>query len=176
ECVVAVVDQMTRRFVPGKGISHLSREPFGGRIVRHADAHQSPSGVAPNYQAIEQLEGESANHEQIDRRDTRSVIAQEYLPALRAGPCRLVRYLATVDSATSIPSISSSLCIRGAPHSGFSLFICRMRSRISRSILGRPPRRRDFQRQYARKPRRCQPITVSGLTTVMAFKIDGNSR
>jgi hypothetical protein len=29
----------------------------------------------------------------------------------------------------------------------FSLFIRRMRSQILRSILGRPPRRRDFQRQ-----------------------------
>jgi hypothetical protein len=27
-----------------------------------------------------------------------------------------------------------------------------------------------------RKPRRCQPITVSGLTTVIAFRIEGNSR
>jgi hypothetical protein len=29
-------------------------------------------------------------------------------------------YLAAVDSANSIPSISNSPCIRGAPHSGFS--------------------------------------------------------
>ena len=29
ECAVAVANQMTRRFVPGKGISHLSRDPFG---------------------------------------------------------------------------------------------------------------------------------------------------
>src|ERR1039458_7481183 len=32
-------------------------------------------------------------------------------------------YLATVDWATSMPSISSSPCIRGAPQSGFSLHI-----------------------------------------------------
>jgi hypothetical protein len=29
-------------------------------------------------------------------------------------------------------------------------------------ILGRPPRGRDFQRQYMRKPAQCQPTTVSG--------------
>jgi hypothetical protein len=52
------------------------------------------------------------------------------------GPCLVVMYLATVDWATSIPSISSSPWIRGAPHSEFSLLIRRMRSRISRSILG----------------------------------------
>src|ERR1035437_7533245 len=82
ERAVAVANQMTRRFVPGKGIDHLSRDPLGGRVVRHADAHQSPSGVAKNYQAIEQLERDSANHEQIDRRDPRGVIAQECFPTL----------------------------------------------------------------------------------------------
>ena len=51
-------------------------------------------------------------------------------------PSRLVMYLATVDSATSIPSISSSPCIRGAPQSVFSLLIRRMRSRISQVDLG----------------------------------------
>jgi hypothetical protein len=51
-----------------------------------------------------------------------------------------------------------------------------MRSRISLSILGRPPRWRDFLRQQARKPRRCHWITVSGLTTVLASRIEGNSR
>ena len=43
--------------------------------------------------------------------------------------------------------INSSPCIRGAPHSGFSRLIRRIRSRSSRSIFGRPPRRRDFQCQ-----------------------------
>jgi hypothetical protein len=60
---------MTGRFVPGKGIGHLARDPLGGRIVRHADAHQSPSGVTKNDQAVEQLERDSTNYEQIDGRD-----------------------------------------------------------------------------------------------------------
>src|ERR1019366_1793626 len=46
KCAVAVANQVTRRFVPGKRASHLNRDPLGGRIVRHSDAHQSPSGVA----------------------------------------------------------------------------------------------------------------------------------
>src|ERR1700730_8281578 len=48
ECAVAVANQVMRRFVPGKRVSHLTCDPLGGRIVRHADAHQSPSGVAKN--------------------------------------------------------------------------------------------------------------------------------
>src|SRR5271165_1761725 len=50
----------------------------------------------------------------------------------------------------SMPSLSSSPWIRGAPHSGLVLLICRIRTRISRSTDGRP----DFerQRQNRRKP------------------------
>jgi hypothetical protein len=59
------------------------------------------------------------------------------------GPGCLIMYLETVDSATSKPSLSSSPWMRGAPHNGFSLLICRMRSRNSRSIFGRPARCRD---------------------------------
>ena len=60
---------------------------------------------------------------------------------------RLAMYLATVDCATSIPSFSSSPWMRGAPHSGFSTLIRRIRLRTSIGTLGRPPRDRDFHRQ-----------------------------
>src|SRR5713101_5223688 len=83
ECAVAVANQVTRRFVPGKRVSYLTCDPLGGRIVRHADAHQSPSGVAKNDQAVEQLEGDGANHKQIDGRDPSGMVAQECLPTLR---------------------------------------------------------------------------------------------
>ena len=75
ECAVAVANQVMRRFVPGKRVSHLTCDPLGARIVRHADAHQSPSGVAKNDQAIEQLERDSTNHEQIDGRDPSGMVA-----------------------------------------------------------------------------------------------------
>jgi hypothetical protein len=39
--------------------------------------------------------------------------------------------------------------------------ILRIRSRTSLPIRGRPPRGRDFHRQYAAKPIRCQRTTVS---------------
>jgi hypothetical protein len=39
-----------------------------------------------------------------------------------------------------------------------------------------PPRERDFQRQYSRKPVRCHRMTVSGWTIVTAFNTDGNRR
>ena len=62
------------------------------------------------------------------------------------GPRRLIMYLETAASETSIPSFNSSPWIRGAPHNGLARHIRRIRCRISGSILGRP-RRRLFQRQ-----------------------------
>src|SRR5262250_2186571 len=56
-------------------------------------------------------------------------------------------YLATVDSATWMPSLSSSPWIRGAPHNPLARLISWIRSRISLGIAGRPPLDRDFHRQ-----------------------------
>src|SRR5579864_3293827 len=61
----------------------------------------------------------------------------------------------------------------GAPDSGFSRLIRRISARISQSILGRPTTWRGFQRQQARKPRRCQRSTVSGWTMMIASRSDG---
>jgi len=56
------------------------RNPLGCRSARHADAHQSPSGVAKNDQAVEQLERDRSPHEKIKRGNAISVIAQECFP------------------------------------------------------------------------------------------------
>src|SRR5271156_5212267 len=48
ECSVAVANQVPRCFVPGKGISHLSCNPLGRRVARHANANQSSSRVPKN--------------------------------------------------------------------------------------------------------------------------------
>jgi hypothetical protein len=91
-------------------------------------------------------------------------------------PERRTIYLDTVAWASTNPSSRSSPWMRGALPRGFSWFIYRIKSRSSRSILGRPTGPRDFQRQRARYPALCQPITVSGLTIATAFKIPGHSR
>src|SRR6266403_5679104 len=67
------------------------------------------------------------------------------------GPRRLTMYLATLDCATSNPSLSSSPWMRCAPQSGFSTLIRRINTRSSVSICGRPPNGRDFQRPVAAK-------------------------
>src|SRR3954454_19221610 len=49
----------------------------------------------------------------------------------------------------------SSPWMRGASQKGFARLISRISCRISRSTLGLPGRRRDFQRQKVRNPARC---------------------
>ena len=84
-------------------------------------------------------------------------------------------YLATLVWPTSIPILSSSPWIRGAPHNGFAMLISRINWRISSDTAGRPGRRLDFQRQYDRKPARCQRITVSGRMMASASQVFGNN-
>ena len=72
---------------------------------------------------------------------------------------------ATVRCETSSPSFSNSPWMRGAPQSGFASAMVRTRSASLEETRGRPVLpRRDFQVQKARKPCRCQRITVSGRT------------
>ena len=47
---------------------------------------------------------------------------------------------------------------------------------ISMGTFGRPPREREFRRQYSRKPVRCHRMVVSGWIIVTAFNTDGNRR
>lgn len=72
--------------------------------------------------------------------------------------------------------VARSPWIRGAPHSGLSTLICRTSARRSAPICGRPPRDRDFQRQYRRNPARCHRTSVSGSMIAMVLKTEGNHR
>jgi hypothetical protein len=85
-------------------------------------------------------------------------------------------YLATLVCPISMPSLRSSPWIRGAPHSELAMLISRMSLRISGAIVGRPPRCRDFHRQYDLNPARCHLITVSGFTIAKAPSTFGAKR
>ncbi len=60
----------------------------------------------------------------------------------------------------------SSLAMRSSPHPILPRTISRMSARSSGGIGGRPGR--DFHRQNSRKPARCQPINVFGVTFTKA--------
>src|SRR5665811_1459252 len=56
------------------------------------------------------------------------------------------------------------------------MLISRISLRISGATVGRPPRRRDFHRQYDLNPARCHLITVSGFTIAKAPSTFGAKR
>jgi hypothetical protein len=85
----------------------------------------------------------------------------------------LAMYLATVVWPTSMPSLSSSPWILGAPQSGLAKLMSRINFLMSAATFGRPPSDFDFYRQYRRKPLRCQRITDSGLTIAKALSTFG---
>jgi hypothetical protein len=97
----------------------------------------------------------------------------QFWPGRRGRP---TMYLATVDWATSMPSLSNSPWIRSAPHNQLARLISSIKSRISLEIAGRPPLDRDFQRQKTLNPCRCQRITVSGLMIATTFTTLGQNR
>jgi hypothetical protein len=60
--------------------------------------------------------------------------------------------------------------MRGAPQRGFACAIVRITVRMSADTVDRSRRCRLFQAHHSRKPRRCQAMTVSGLTITSAVR------
>jgi hypothetical protein len=75
----------------------------------------------------------------LHRRDREETSSSSEMEVLARASC--------ISTPSTGPPQNLSPWIRDAPHSGFSWLIRRIRSRNSRSILGRPTRLRDFQHQ-----------------------------
>ena len=125
-----------------------------------------PTPVMGQHQEhVQHLETDRGHGKEVDGHQVVDVIVEEGAPRLR-GRLTLPRHvlghagLADFDAQFEQFSVDA-----GAPQSGFSRLILRIRSRTSREIVGRPAWPcRIFQVQNRRNPLRCQAITVSGLT------------
>ena len=148
--------------------------PFRRWVGGNAQPEDLSPAVTYDQQSIEKPKGNGRHYEQIHRRNTIRMIAQERLPTLRRRPLLRTIYLAMLVWPTSMPSLSSSPWIRGAPHKGLAMLISRINCWISGGTPGRPRRRLDFQRQNNRKPVRCHRTTVSGRTMASAPRAFGN--
>ena len=78
------------------------------------------------------------------------MVTQEGAPP-RGGRSASLDHILRDAGLSDLKAELEQLAARGAPHSGLSTLIRRMSARRSASICGRPPRGRDFQRQYRRK-------------------------
>jgi hypothetical protein len=81
-------------------------------------------------ESIEQVETDGRDNEQVHNGNIWRVVMQKVRHPWLGGTLRLTMYLATLNGATSNPSLSSSPWMRGAPQNGCLL---RNSSRISKS-------------------------------------------
>ena len=79
---ISIADEVAGRLVPRKGLGDLAGNPFGGWVCGDVGPDQTASLKMDDRQAIEQLEVDGRNDEQIDSGDLRRVIAKEGLPAV----------------------------------------------------------------------------------------------
>src|SRR5208282_2317621 len=154
---VAIADQVLRRLVPGESLSHLLGDPFGGWMSGDAEAYQQPAVVAEHHQTVEQFEERGWYDEQVDRSNARGMVAQESLPALgwwSAGPWHhVLRHgrLRNLDAEHEQFAVNTRRAPERVGHA-------HLPDQVPDLAIKRWPSRawRDFHRQYARKPRRCQ--------------------
>jgi hypothetical protein len=104
------------------------------------------------------------------------MIAKERPPALGWWVSSLDHVLGYAGLSDIDADLEEFSMIRGAPHSELAMLISRISSRISGATVGRPPRCRDFRRQYDLNPARCHLITVSGFTIAKAPSTFGAKR
>jgi hypothetical protein len=88
------------------------------------------------------------------------VVTREGAPSLGRRSTSLDHVLRDARLSDLETELEQLAMMRGAPHNGFSALTYRVNARSSASICGRPPRERDFQRQYRRKPALCHRTTV----------------
>jgi hypothetical protein len=108
-----------------------------------------PPHVVENKEDEEHTEGRNRNGEEINRDNVLGVVRQKRTPSLRWRFSMPHMYLETVAWLTSMPSLSNSPWIRGAPQSGLSRDILPIRLRTSLGTLRLPGHRgRLFHLQY----------------------------
>src|SRR6266481_2320450 len=173
---IPVTDQIAGSLFPTACFRDLICDPFCSRMSCDAKPQNLPSAVLHDQQSIEQPKRDRRHDEHIHRSDPISVMSRNIFQPCDGGSRLLTIYLATLVCPTSIPSLSNSPWIRGAPHSGLAMLISRISLRTFGGTVGRPPPRLDFQRQYDLNPARCHFMTVSGFTIARAFRIVGANR
>src|SRR6266404_1466014 len=80
---IAIANDIVRSSLPAAGLPHLPSNPFGRRVCRHPQPHESTSTVTQEQEPIQQPKGKRRHDEQVHRGDTVSMIAKKGPPALR---------------------------------------------------------------------------------------------
>jgi hypothetical protein len=168
--VIAIVNEVTRGRVVRKGLAELLGGPEGGRMRGDRDMNDAATLMGQDDQHEQQSICDSLHDEEIGGRDLIDVIGEERAPSLgRRAP--VASHVSGHGRLTDVDAeLQESPWILGAPQSELASAILRINKRTSDGMVGRPRRRRLFQVQKSRKPRRCHARTVSGLTMTTAAR------
>jgi hypothetical protein len=151
----------------GKRLAQLLYYPVGGRVTSDVEVQDPATPVPDHEETIQKPEGQRGHGKKIHDGDRLPMIGKGRGPAPRR-----------IATAWTPPSEISGNRAFGDGEAGFKQFPVdlwrapvrilnrhrRMRVRICSLTFGRPPRGRDRQRQYSRKPARCHATTVAGFT------------
>ena len=134
----AIAQEVPGRGVPREIITQLLGGPLGGGMGRDAEVKNPAPVVRQHQEDIQDPEPDCRHREEIDRDHALEVILQERAPSLGRQLAPRTMYLPTLVSPISMPSLRSSPCTRGAPESGLSWLIRRIRPRIFFETAGLP--------------------------------------
>jgi hypothetical protein len=121
-----------------KGLHDLLRGPLSRQILGYIKMDESAPMMREHDKDEEHLESHRRYDEEIDGYQVLTWFFKNAFQVGEGGLVGRMRYLSTVDWATSIPSLPSSPTIRGEPHPGLALEILRIRSRTSMGTFGLP--------------------------------------
>ena len=102
---VAIADEVMRSLIPGKCLRYLTCNPFGRGICCDVDPDEVSAVEPDNDEGIEQVETDSWNNEQVQM--SGAWLCKKVRHPWLGGARRLAMYLATLDCATSNPSLSN---------------------------------------------------------------------
>ena len=97
-----------RSLIPRKCLGELARNPLGCRAPCYVDPDEISAVQPDDDEGIEQVESDSWNNEQSMAAMSGAWLRKKVRHPWLGGPHRLTMYLATLDCATSNPSLSSS--------------------------------------------------------------------
>ena len=170
--LIPITDQVARGLIPRECLRDLARNPFRGRMRCDVDPDEVSAGQSHDDEDIEQIEANGRGNEQVHGGDVRCVVTQEGAPSL-GGRSRSLDHVLRDAGLSDLEAELQQLAMdtRRAPQRILSAHPPDQRAQV-RIDFGRPPRERDFHRQYRRKPARCQRMRVSGRTIVMALRTE----
>jgi len=100
--VIAIVEQVSRRLVPRKGLAKLLGCPRRRRMRGDRDVADASPIVGEEYQDEQEAVGRRRDHEEIGRHDRADVMPQERAPGLRG---RRKRSTNTVLTRREVPRL-----------------------------------------------------------------------